>query len=66
VQPDDRRREAREKIALGSLIVTAGMRDTAKAVLLGGLVELAKQLEEPGERERLRKIGDAAIAQKQT
>lgn len=66
MQPDDRRREAHEKIALGGLIVKAGMRDTAKAVLLGGLVELAKRLEEPGERERLRKIGDAVFAQKQT
>ena len=65
MQPDDRRREAHEKIALGGLIVKAGMRDTAKAVLLGGLVELAKRLEEPGECERLRKIGDAAFAQLQ-
>jgi hypothetical protein len=61
-----RRRDAHEKIALGGLIVKAGMRDMAKAVLLGGLVELAKRLEEPGERERLRKIGDAAFGQKQT
>jgi hypothetical protein len=58
---DERREDVREKIALGGLIVKAGLRDTAKAVLLGALLELAPRLEDRDERERLRKIGDASF-----
>jgi hypothetical protein len=61
-KPEQRRQDAHEKISLGGLIVKAGMRGTAKAVLLGGLLELARRLEDPRERERLRMIGDEAFA----
>ena len=38
---DNRRRDTREKIQLGGLIVKAGLRETNAAVLLGALLELA-------------------------
>ena len=38
---DNRKRDTREKIALGGLIVKAGLRETNAAVLLGALLEVA-------------------------
>lgn len=57
-----RRKDAREKIELGGLIVKAGLRFEKRAVLLGALVELADRLQkEPGERARLLAVGDKAF-----
>lgn len=38
---DERRRDASDKIALGALLVKAGLRDADRAFLLGALLEVA-------------------------
>ena len=59
---DARRRDTREKIALGGLIVKAGLRLEKRAVLLGGLIELADRLQaDEDERARLKAIGARAF-----
>ena len=55
----ERKLDTREKIQLGGLIVKVGLRDEDKDALLGGLVELAKTLQNPEARTRLTKIGKA-------
>lgn len=60
---DARKKDTREKIELGGLIVKAGLRFEKRAVLLGALVELGERLgREEGERARLAKIGARAFA----
>lgn len=55
---DTRKKDAREKIELGGLIVKAGLRFEQRAILLGALVELRHRLEsDAGERARLSAIG---------
>jgi len=49
---EDRRKDAREKIALGGLIVKAGLRGANKAFLLGVLLEASTHA--PGSTEHLR------------
>jgi hypothetical protein len=57
-----RKKDTREKIALGGLIVKAGLRYEKRAVLLGALMELRQRLErQPNERERLSAIGAKAF-----
>ncbi len=57
-----RRQDTREKIALGGLIIKAGLRHERPAVLLGALIELQSRLKTDGaERDRLRKIGAEAF-----
>ena len=65
---DDRRKDARDKIALGGLIVKAGLRDANKAFLLGVLTEAATQPPGSSEHTRLEKLGKTAFgeAQEQT
>ena len=58
---DARKQDAREKIELGGLIVKAGLREADKAIVLGGLMELAQRISDPGEGERLRRIGTKAL-----
>ncbi|WP_152499421.1 conjugal transfer protein TraD [Labrenzia sp. THAF82] len=57
----DRKKDARQKIQLGGLIVKAGLRETDKAILLGILTDAAKRLGERNERDRWRAIGKAAF-----
>ena len=57
----DRKKDAREKIQLGGLIVKAGLRETDKAILLGILTDAAKRLGDINERDRWRPIGKAAF-----
>jgi hypothetical protein len=58
-----RKKDAHEKIALGGLIVKAGLRFEKRALLLGGLIDLSRRLNsDPGERERLTAIGVEAFA----
>lgn len=57
-----RKKDTREKIALGGLIVKAGLRYEKRAVLLGALIELQQRLVAiPGERIRLMAIGSEAF-----
>lgn len=54
---EDRKKDTREKIQLGGLVVKAGLRDIDKAVLLGWLMELPSRLNAEEERARLQSIG---------
>lgn len=57
-----RKKDAREKIELGGLIVKAGLRFEKRALLLGALIELRHRLESNDqERNRLTLIGAAAF-----
>lgn len=53
-----RRKDTRDKIELGGLIVKAGLRFEKRALLLGALIELQQRLcLDEGERDRLTAIG---------
>lgn len=55
---DARKKDTREKIELGGLIVKAGLRYEKRALLLGALIELAGRIKgDEGERSRLATIG---------
>jgi len=55
---DARKKDTREKIELGGLIVKAGLRYEKRALLLGALVELGRRLKgDEAERARLTAIG---------
>lgn len=59
---DARRRDTREKIALGGLIVKAGLRFEKRALLLGALIDLAARIKhDRTERDRLQSIGAEAF-----
>ena len=62
---DNRRKDARDKIALGGLIVKAGLRDASKAFLLGVLVEAATHPPGSSEHTRLEKLGKTAFGEAQ-
>jgi len=53
----DRRKDAREKIELGGLLVKAGLRDADKAFLYGMILEGAKSLNDHSEKQRLTALG---------
>ncbi len=53
----DRKQDAHDKIILGGLIVKAGLREEDKAVILGYLLELKQQLDNPEIREKFRLAG---------
>ena len=58
----DRKKDTREKIQFGGLIVKAGLRYEKRALLLGGLIDVARRLQaDEGERSRLMKIGAEAF-----
>lgn len=59
---DTRKKDTRDKIELGGLIVKAGLRFEKRAVLLGALIELQQRLKSDGsERARLTVIGSGAF-----
>lgn len=59
---DARKKDTREKIELGGLIVKAGLRYEKRALLLGALVDLSRRIKvEAAERERLMAIGAEAF-----
>lgn len=59
---DARKKETREKIELGGLIVKAGLRYEKRAMLLGALIELRERIKaDTGERARLMAIGAEAF-----
>lgn len=59
---DARKKDTREKIELGGLIVKAGLRYEKRALLLGALLELGQRLQgDASERSRLTAIGVEAF-----
>ena len=57
-----RKKDARDKIELGGLIVKAGLRYEKRALLLGALIDLNRRLGiDDGERTRLMAIGNEAF-----
>ena len=59
---DARKKETREKIELGGLIVKAGLRYEKRALLLGALIDLRQRLKaDEMERSRLMAIGAEAF-----
>jgi len=59
---DARKKDTRDKIELGGLIVKAGLRFEKRALLLGALIDLQKRLKSnEEERKRLTAIGAEAF-----
>jgi hypothetical protein len=58
---DERKRDTREKIQLGGLVVKAGLRDIDKAVILGALLEAAERLKDQSVRARYEARGKEAF-----
>jgi hypothetical protein len=58
---EERKRDTREKIQLGGLVVKAGLRSADRAVILGALVDLARRADNQAEWARLRAIGKASF-----
>ncbi|SIR33934.1 Conjugal transfer protein TraD [Rhizobium sp. RU35A] len=59
---DARKKDTRDKIELGGLIIKAGLRFEKRALLLGALIELRKRLKsDDNERTRLTAIGSEAF-----
>ena len=59
---DARKKDTREKIELGGLIVKAGLRYEKRALLLGALLDAARRIKgDEGERSRLTAIGVEAF-----
>ncbi len=58
----ERKKDAREKIALGGLIAKAGMRYEKRALLLGLLLDAKQRIGgDEAERARLMEIGEKAF-----
>ena len=59
---EERKKDTREKIELGGLIVKAGLRFEKRALLLGALMDLQHRLKsDDSERSRLTAIGTEAF-----
>ncbi|KQV41272.1 type IV conjugative transfer system coupling protein TraD [Rhizobium sp. Root1204] len=59
---DARKKDTREKIELGGLIVKAGLRYEKRALLLGALIDVARKIHgDESERARLAAIGAEAF-----
>ncbi|GAA5109753.1 conjugal transfer protein TraD [Bartonella jaculi] len=56
-----RRKDAREKITLGGLVVKAGLRDADKSFILGCLIHAAKLDINSNEYKNFQKIGQYAF-----
>lgn len=57
-----RKKDTRDKIELGGLIVKAGLRNEKRALLLGALIDLENRLKsDKDERTRLVAIGEEAF-----
>jgi hypothetical protein len=59
---EERKRDTREKIQLGGLVVKAGLRSADRAVILGALIDAAKRIGNQSEWARLRMIGKDSFA----
>lgn len=58
---DERRKDVREKIALGGLVVKAGLRGADRAFILGVLVSAARLTPDDPRWRELRALGGAAF-----
>lgn len=59
---DARKKDTRDKIELGGLIVKAGLRFEKRALLLGALIDLRERLKsDDNERSRLTAVGTEAF-----
>lgn len=59
---DARKKDTRDKIELGGLIVKAGLRFEKRALLLGALIDLRERLKfDDNERKRLTVVGAEAF-----
>ena len=57
-----RKKDTRDKIELGGLVVKAGLRFEKRSLLLGALIDLQRRLKsDDGERSRLTAIGTEAF-----
>lgn len=64
---EERKKDTREKIALGGLIVKAGLRYEKRALLLGALIDLRHRMNlNENERARLIAIGLEAFGNEDT
>ncbi|WP_165505299.1 type IV conjugative transfer system coupling protein TraD [Rhizobium leguminosarum] len=62
ITSDARKKDTREKIELGGLIVKAGLRYEKRALVLGALVDAARRIKsDDTERSRLTAIGVEAF-----
>lgn len=57
----DRKKVAREKFLLGSIVIRAGLSNVDRAFLLGGLLELARLSPATSEYQRLHDLGEIAF-----
>ena len=58
----ERRKDTRQKIELGGLVIKAGLQDLPKDIILGGLIDLMQKLNTEPELETvLRSIGKNAF-----
>ncbi|WP_375674623.1 conjugal transfer protein TraD [Bartonella sp. AP9QHHD] len=57
-----RRKDAREKIILGGLVIKAGLKNADKSFILGCLIHAAKLDTNSNEYKNLQKIGQHAFA----
>lgn len=57
----ERKRDAREKVLLGGIVVKAGLSNADRAFLLGGFLELGRVTEGSPEHRRLRDVGEDAF-----
>ncbi|ANL51106.1 conjugal transfer protein TraD (plasmid) [Rhizobium phaseoli] len=55
------KRDTREKILLGGIVIKAGLSKADRAFLLGGLIELARLMPGSPEHRRLSHIGEDAF-----
>jgi GTPase len=58
---EDRRAETREKIQLGGLVANAGLAQAPKALILGILLQGAKDASDTAQRERLASLGHRVL-----
>ena len=58
---EDRRKDAREKIMLGGLLVKAGLREEDTAVLYGAILDMRSKLQKPRSRDAYRAAGEKAL-----
>ena len=58
---DDRRKDTREKIALGGLVVKAGLREADRSFILGVLVSASRMNPSDPRWRELRSLGGAAF-----